>query len=117
MANVPERHQHAGDYVDVQRCAFGDDDRGYCGERAVEHIYVSKLSGFGTMACEKHKGWFDTHHAHDRHPVVGPCGLPGTIWVYSDADSPGWCEFEGFDGLETAIAEAEITEPAPAMTM
>lgn len=114
---APGPYRDARHQADVQRCCFGDDDRGYCGEPAVEHIYISIANGGpGTMACERHKAWFDTHPCDDRHPVAGPCGLPGTTWIYSTEDYIGWCEFDGFSGLETAIAEAELADHREGVT-
>jgi hypothetical protein len=105
----PKPYKLASEHVHVQRCAFGDDQHGYCGEPAVEHILVNDADDQST-ACDTHRTWFETNPCKDRHPITGPCALPGTRWIYTTEDSPGWCEFEGISGLETALAEAELHE-------
>lgn len=110
MSEMP-LYDRAGDVVTVQRCAFGDDDRGYCGNPAVEHLWVEVPEipeGAMSMACGQHQ--HDVHWTvRDRHPVDGPCGLPGTTWRYSHpTGGPGWCEFDGVDWL--AAADAAIPD-------
>lgn len=94
---MTDRYRFAWDEVITQRCAFGDDARGYCGERAEIHVLVK--GDEHTMACTIHKAWFDTHSFEDQHPVVGACALPNTDWVYSNDDGHGWCEVVGFPDL------------------
>lgn len=111
-------YAHSGDVVSVQRCAFGDDVRGYCGARAVEHLWVEVDSipeGAQSMACAEHQGRVDWP-VRDRHPVDGPCGLPGATWRHSHpSGGPGWCELEGIDWLaaaEVASAVPDVRFPA-----
>lgn len=114
-------YAQADSVVTTQRCAFGDDSRGYCGARAVEHVWVEvhgSAVGAVTMACAEHSDLVD-HPVRDRHPVCGPCGLPGAVWVYSNpTGGHGWCELDGFDWLaavEPAAVEPEHEQAAPAV--
>jgi hypothetical protein len=101
-------YQHADVPVSMHRCAFGDDERGYCSERATEHIWCMPVGrdDAHTMACDAHREHVD-HPVRDRHPLGGACGLPGALWFDSHPNGgPGWCELDGFDWLMAADAEA-----------
>src|SRR5947209_2750650 len=89
----------ANELAAVQRCLYGNENS-YCGARAILHIWVGDAA---TMSCAAHIDWWDTHLCNDKHPIVGACGLPNTIWRYTNADSPGWCEVEGMDPLVLAV--------------
>jgi hypothetical protein len=89
----------ANELAAVQRCLYGNEN-GYCGAKAILHIWLA--DDFATMSCAVHIDWWNTHPSKDQHPIVGACGLPNTIWKYTNADSPGWCEVEGMDPLALA---------------
>jgi hypothetical protein len=89
----------ANELAAVQCCLYGTENS-YCGARAILHIWVGDAA---TMSCAAHMHWWDTHPYKDQHPIVGACGLPNTIWRYTNADSPGWCEVEGMDPLILAV--------------
>jgi hypothetical protein len=84
----------ANELAAVQRCLYGNEN-GYCGVKAILHIWLA--GDFATMSCAAHIDWWNAHPSKDQHPIVGACGLPNTIWKYTNADSPGWCEVEGMD--------------------
>lgn len=102
---TPIHYRDAWQQVSVQRCGFGDDQRGYCGVPAVEHVWVH--ADEHTMTCGEHAAWFAAHPPKDHHPVVGTCGLPNTRWLMSSpAGGPGWCDGEDVDWLAALESEA-----------
>lgn len=102
----------ARELAGVQRCLYGNENS-YCGARAILHIWLA--DDFVTMSCAKHREWWNTHPYKDQHLIVGACGFPNTIWMFTDIDSPGWCEVEGIDILSLADAlevPTELRSPA-----
>ncbi len=71
-----------------QRCMFGT-AAAFCGKPAALH--VMQEDGAPTMGCSDHAGWWTYHQHRDHHALAANCGMPGTYWMFSTPEAPGFC--------------------------
>ncbi len=80
-----------------------------CDAPATIHLLV--LDGeTGTMSCPEYLALCKSlNTVQDEHSIMGTCGIPGAMWVYSWSSPGGYCEVQGLQIDEVRELEASLS--------